>query len=86
MERLAGANAQAERRYVIQSVRYVKQALISSGVGLMEAEPEIAWLKPDIYVVNEDGDKPEKREFCAESMPNVISSRLEMLLERTSHE
>jgi hypothetical protein len=21
-------------------------------------------VKPDIYAVNEDGDKPEKREFC----------------------
>jgi cytidyltransferase-like protein len=57
---------EAERRYVIQSVRYVKQALISSGEGWMDAEPEIASLKPDIYAVNEDGDKPEKREFCAQ--------------------
>jgi cytidyltransferase-like protein len=55
---------QAERRYVVQSVRLVERALISSGSGWMDAEPEIAWLKPDIYVVNEDGDQPEKRGFC----------------------
>ncbi len=55
---------QEERRYMVQSVRTVKQALISSGKGWMDAEPEIAWLKPDIYVVNEDGDQPEKRAFC----------------------
>jgi hypothetical protein len=42
----------------------VKQAFISSGMGWMDAEPEILRLQPDIYAVNEDGDKPEKAEFC----------------------
>jgi cytidyltransferase-like protein len=55
---------QEERRYVVQSVRFVTQALISTGSGWMDAEPEIERIRPDIYVVNEDGDKPEKREFC----------------------
>ena len=55
---------QDERRYMAQSVRYVTQALISSGQGWMDAEPEIDLIKPDMYAVNEDGDKPEKREFC----------------------
>lgn len=55
---------QDERRYVVQSIRYVTQALVSSGQGWMDAEPEIAQIKPDMYAVNEDGDKPEKREFC----------------------
>jgi cytidyltransferase-like protein len=53
-----------ERRYMVGSVRFVKQALISSGNGWMDAEPEIEAIKPDIYAVNEDGDQPEKREFC----------------------
>jgi glycerol-3-phosphate cytidylyltransferase-like family protein len=56
--------SQDERRYLVQSVRFVKQALVSSGSGWMDAEPEIAQIKPDRYVVNEDGDKPEKRNFC----------------------
>ena len=55
-----------ERRYVVQSIRFVTQGLISSGNGWMDAAPEIAVLKPDIYAVNEDGDKPEKRVFCEE--------------------
>ena len=55
-----------ERRYMVQSVRFVKQALVSTGNGWMDAEPEIGLIKPDIYAVNEDGDKPEKREFCQE--------------------
>ncbi len=53
-----------QRRYIAGSIRYVKEALISSGSGWMDAEPEIHKIKPDIYAVNEDGDKPDKREFC----------------------
>jgi cytidyltransferase-like protein len=56
--------SQDERCYMVQSIRFVKQALISTGHGWMDAEPEIERMKPDIYAVNEDGDKPEKREFC----------------------
>ena len=55
-----------ERRYMAQSIRYVEQALVSTGEGWMDAAPEIARMKPDIYAVNEDGDKPEKRAFCEE--------------------
>lgn len=54
-----------ERRYLAGSLRYVTRALVSSGTGWMDAAPEIARLKPDLYAVNEDGDKPEKRGFCA---------------------
>lgn len=53
-----------ERRYVCGSVRYVKQALVSSGTGWLDADPEIRRLRPDIYAVNEDGDKGGKREYC----------------------
>jgi len=56
--------SQEERRYMVQSVRFVKEALISSGHGWMDAEPEVAVIRPDIYAVNEDGDVPEKRAFC----------------------
>jgi cytidyltransferase-like protein len=55
---------EAERRYVVGSIKYVKQALISTGNGWLDAEPEILRLKPDIYAVNEDGDKGGKREYC----------------------
>jgi cytidyltransferase-like protein len=68
---------QEQRRYMVQAVRYVTRALVSSGHGWMDAEPEIAWLKPDLYVVNEDGDKPEKREFCrARGIEYVVLKRL----------
>ncbi|HTV63672.1 MAG TPA: adenylyltransferase/cytidyltransferase family protein [Verrucomicrobiae bacterium] len=55
---------QEERRYAVSSIKYVKQALISTGDGWLDADPEIRRLKPDIYVVNEDGDKGGKREYC----------------------
>jgi len=56
--------SEQERRYVLGSIKYVKQALISTGSGWLDADPEIRRLKPDIYVVNEDGDKGGKREYC----------------------
>jgi len=52
------------RRYMAGSIRHVKRALVSSGDGWLDAEPEIERIKPDIYAVNEDGDRPEKREYC----------------------
>ena len=55
---------QDERRYMVQAVRSVHRTLVSTGTGWMDAEPEIDRIAPHLYVVNEDGDKPEKREFC----------------------
>ena len=56
--------SQEERRYVVGSIKYVKEALITTGSGWVDADPEIRRLQPDIYVVNEDGDKGGKREYC----------------------
>lgn len=53
-----------ERRYVVGSIKYVFKGYVSTGWGWLDAEPEIDRIKPDIYAVNEDGDKPEKAEFC----------------------
>jgi len=57
---------QEERRYVVGSIRFVTQALISSGGGWLDADPEIRRIKPDFYAVNEDGDQGGKREYCAQ--------------------
>jgi cytidyltransferase-like protein len=56
--------SQEERRYVVGSIKFVKQALISSGEGWLDADPEIKRIRPDAYIVNEDGDKGGKREYC----------------------
>jgi cytidyltransferase-like protein len=58
--------SQEERRYMVHAIRFVTAVAVSTGTGWMDAEPEIAQILPDIYAVNEDGDKPEKRAFCQE--------------------
>ena len=58
--------SQEERRYVVGAVRYVRQALIATGHGWIDADPEIKLLRPDIYAVNDDGDKGGKREYCGQ--------------------
>lgn len=63
---------QEERRYMAGSIRFVKQALISTGSGWMDAEPEIDAIQPDLYAVNEDGDQPEKRKFCKQRGLNYV--------------
>jgi len=79
--------SQAKRCYMVQSVRFVKQALISSGQGWMDAEPEVAVIRPHVYAVNEDGDVPEKRAFCKQhGIEYVVLKRIpkQGLPERTS--
>jgi cytidyltransferase-like protein len=69
--------SEAERLYLVRAVRFVHQAFIGTGSGWMDAAPEIELLKPDFYVVNEDGDRPEKREFCAaRGIAYVVLARL----------
>jgi len=58
---------QDERCYMVGALRYVKLAVVSTGKGWLDAEPEIRVIRPDAYAVNEDGDKPEKRKFCEEN-------------------
>jgi cytidyltransferase-like protein len=58
---------QEERRYVVASFRRVARCLVASGSGWLDAEPEMKALGVDRYVVNEDGDKPEKRRHCEEN-------------------
>ncbi len=53
-----------ERRYLVGSIKHVKQALVASGHGWLDADPEIRRLRPEIYVVNEDGDRGGKRDYC----------------------
>ncbi len=81
IEALKGAGhpmfKQDERRYIASSIRYVTQALISTGDGWLDAEPEIQLIKPDKYAVNEDGDKLVKKDYCdAHGIEYVVLKRL----------
>ena len=58
--------AEAERLYMVKSIRYVKDAFINPGSGMMDFVETVERVKPDIFVVNEDGGSETKRQFCAE--------------------
>ena len=57
-------NSELERLYMVQSIRYVTDAFINSGSGIMDFENELKSVKPDYFVVNEDGFSPIKKELC----------------------
>ena len=59
-------NSEQERLYMINSIRYVKDAFVNSGSGMLDFEPNLKELKPDSVVVNEDGFSPAKEELCNE--------------------
>lgn len=58
--------AEAERLYMVKSIRYVTDAFINSGSGMMDFVETVERVKPDIFVVNVDGGSETKRQFCAE--------------------
>ena len=55
-----------ERLFMVKSIRYVKDAFINQGSGIMDFVPTIDIVKPDIFVVNADGSSETKRKFCEE--------------------
>jgi cytidyltransferase-like protein len=56
--------SQEERLYIVKSIRYVHDAFLSSGSGLLDFEPDMAALKPDIFIVNSDGHTADKENLC----------------------
>jgi cytidyltransferase-like protein len=56
--------SQEERVFIVNSIRFVKEAFIASGSGMLDFEPDIERIKPDILIVNGDGHTPEKEKFC----------------------
>ena len=51
-----------ERGYMVQAVRYVKEAFVCPGMGDLDWVEALDKVKPDLFFVNEDGDRPGKRE------------------------
>lgn len=60
----APINPQAERQYMIKSLRFVKDCWVNSGSGIMDFVAELKRLSPDVFVVNEDGNTPAKASLC----------------------
>ena len=55
-----------ERLFMVKAIRYVKDAFINDGDGVMDFVQTVDRLKPDVFVVNADGASETKRRFCAE--------------------
>ena len=56
--------SEKERFFMVSSIKYVYKAFVSRGSGLLDFEKEIQKVKPDYFIVNKDGDRPEKRSLC----------------------
>jgi cytidyltransferase-like protein len=72
-------NNEQERRFMVQSIAYVKEAFISAGSGVLDFEQELRRIRPDTLVVNQDGDRAEKRSLCQELGIEYV------VLKRTPH-
>ena len=56
--------SEKERLYMVKAIRYVTDACINPGSGIMDFVETVDRIKPDVFVVNTDGGSEEKREFC----------------------
>lgn len=57
-------NSEQERLYMVKAIKSVKDAFINRGSGFMDFDEDVQQLKPDYFVVNEDGYSPAKEKFC----------------------
>ena len=55
-----------ERLFMVKAIRYVKDAFINDGDGVMDFIGTVDRIKPDVFVVNADGASEAKKQFCAE--------------------
>ena len=58
--------SEKERLYMVKAIRYVKDAFVNSGHGMLDFLEELDRLKPDYFVVNTDGGSDLKRKICEE--------------------
>lgn len=69
-------NPENERLYMVKSLKYITDAWINSGSGLMDFQDDFVRIMPDILFVNEDGHNPEKEALCrAHGIDYIISRR-----------
>lgn len=68
-------NTERERLYMVKAIRYVKDAFVNSGSGIMDFAEDVKRLKPDIFFVNSDGYTPGKKRFCEENGIELVVSK-----------
>ena len=70
-------NSDAERLYMVKSLKAVKDAWINSGGGLLDFLEELKALKADMFFVNAVGETAAKEELCKElGIEYVVSQRI----------
>ena len=72
--------SEKERLFMVKSIRYVKDAYINAGSGILDFVPTLDIVQPDILVVNSDGGNEDKRRLCEERGMEYV------VLERDPHE
>lgn len=69
--------SEQERLFMVKSIRYVKDAFINAGSGVLDFLPTLDIVKPDVFVVNEDGGSADKARICQErGIEYVVLQRL----------
>ena len=58
--------SEEERLYIVRSIRYVHEAFLAGGMGMLDFEPDLKIIKPDIFIVNHDGHTSAKEKLCRE--------------------
>jgi cytidyltransferase-like protein len=59
-------NNEDERLFMVKAQKWVTDAFISQGSGMLDFLEEFKALRPDIFIVNEDGNTPDKEQLCRE--------------------
>ncbi len=69
--------SEQERLFMVRAIRYVKEAYINAGSDFLDFLPTLDLVQPDCLVVNEDGDRDEKRQLCRErGMEYIVLQRV----------
>jgi cytidyltransferase-like protein len=56
--------SEKERLYIVNSIKYVHDAFLATGKGMLDFEPDLISLKPDMFIVNFDGHTADKEKLC----------------------
>ena len=57
-------NSEEERQYMIENLKSVTRCIVSRGAGYLDFMHELKEIRPDMLIVNEDGNSPEKQRLC----------------------
>jgi cytidyltransferase-like protein len=60
-------NSEDERLYMLEALSCVHSVSINKGSGILDFLTDMKSLRPDIFIVNEDGHTPDKEQICREA-------------------